>query len=254
VRKSKSSNPHLQSAVFNACAGARGQALVEYAIVFPLQLMMTLAIIQLAQIFVAKQVLEYAAFCGARATLVGLSEQEAQRAACIPLSGVCASSPEDATANVILPGWGSRTMSTQLYNQLQQSITDESAAVQAGNPRAGSAGAEIQAELSAERTQLNNNYNAPPTQYLSGYGIASDPAITTVNFQTVTSTQTPTSNLLPGVYCNITFNYPLLVPVGNVVDYQIGQLFMGVDSQYLTRVNNQPCLVMTASCVLPQPP
>jgi len=39
------------------------------------------------------------------------------------------------------------------------------------------------------------------------------------------------------------------------VDYQIGQLFLGVDSQLLTNVptanGSQPALVMTASCVLP---
>jgi len=186
----------------------RGQALVEYAIVFPLQLMMTLAIIQLAQIFVAKQVVEYAAYCGARAKLVGLDNETtsfcwegtssqlngAQVAALIPLSGICSNNANET--NVLsLPGWGN----------------------------------------------------------LPGYGTASDPAITTVNFQTVNSSTTSQSTSLPGVYCNITFNYPLVVPVGNIVAYQIGQVFLGVDTAYLTTVNSQPCLVMTASCVLPNP-
>jgi len=193
--------------------------------------MMTLAIIQLAQIFVAKQVVEYAAFCGARAELVGLSDAEAQRAAFIPISGICGNSANDANG-VILPGWGSRTMSAQLYQQLQ-----------AGIP-AGPDG-------DAERAQLNQYYNTPQTQYLSGYGAASDPAITMVNFQS------QTIPALPGVYCNITHNYQLRVPVGNMVAYKIGQVFLGVDSQYLTTINvnntPQPALVMTASCLLPNP-
>lgn len=245
MRRVKSSICHLHSGFFSARVGWRGQALVEYAIVFPIQLMITLAIIQLAQIFVAQQVLEYAAFCGARAKLVGLSDPEAQRAAWIPLSGVCASSAEDTTANgVTLPGWGSRTMSAALYNQLQQSIAAESNSLPAGS----SAGNQIQAELSAEQAQLNQNYNAPWTQYLSGYGIASDPATTTVSFQIVAGNQTPASNLLPGVYCNITFNYQLLVPVGNVVVNQVIQLFQPNASN-----TSPPYLPLTASCVLPQP-
>ena len=50
--------------------GERGQAIVEYAIVFPIQILLTLCMIQLAYLFVAKQVVSYAAFCAARAALV----------------------------------------------------------------------------------------------------------------------------------------------------------------------------------------
>jgi hypothetical protein len=203
--------------------------------------MMTLAIIQLAQIFVAKQVVEYAAFCGARAMLVGLKPQEAQTAAFIPLSGLCGNSTNDANG-VVLPGWGSRTMSAQLYQQLQAGIAAELASIPAGP-----AGDEVRAQLNAEQAQLNQNYNMSQTQYLSGYGTASDPAITTVNYQVQTS---PT---LPGGCYTVTHNYQLRVPVGNMVAYQIGQVFLGVNSQYLTTVYNQPCLVLTASCVLPNP-
>ena len=184
--------------------GEGGQALVEYAIVFPLQLMMTLAIIQLAQIFVAKQVVEYAAFCGARAKLVNLSDDEARAAAVIALSSVCGSDPtKDGPGGgggppvtgdagnttvphpfaLLLPGWGSRTMSSQTYQ-----------AILAGIP-AGPDG-------DAERAQLNQFYNAPQTLYLSGCGTASDSAFTPVN-------QSQTSPALPGVGWAITFNYPL---------------------------------------------
>jgi hypothetical protein len=245
VRRTNSSIRSLQSAVFNARAGERGQALVEYAIVFPLQLMMTLAIIQLAHIFVAKQVVEYAAFCGARAKLVNLSDDEARAAAVIPLSSICGSDPFKDSAGsppnpnapgphlfaLQLPGWGSQTMSPQTYQ-----------AILAGIP-AGPDG-------DAQRLQLDKFYNALHTPYLSGCGIASDPGITPVN-------ESQASPALPGVGWTITFNYPLRVPVGNIVAYKIGQAFLGVDSAYLTTVNigngSQPALVMTASCVLPNP-
>jgi hypothetical protein len=207
--------------------------------------MMTLAIIQLAHIFVARQVVEYATFCGARAKLVNLSDDEARVAAVIPLSGLCGSDPAmDSIGSppnpaapgphlfaLQLPGWGSQTMSAQTYQ-----------AILAGIP-AGPEG-------DAQRAELNQFYNAAHTQYLSGCGIASDPAITPVN-------ESQTSAALPGVGWTITFNYPLRVPVGNVIAYEIGQLFLGVDSPYLTQIDigngPQPALVMTASCVLPNP-
>ena len=211
----------------------RGQALVEYAIVFPLQLMMTLAIIQLAQILVAKQVLEYAAFCGARAKLVNLSDDEARKAAVIPLSWICpADAVKDMATGIQLPGWGSQTMSAQLYNQLL-----------AGFP-AGPAG-------DAQRAQLIQFYNTPHAQYLSGCGTASDSLFTPFN-------QVETRPALPGVCWMLKFNYQLRVPVGNVIAHKIGQLFlMGTNDPNLQNclitINNQPCLVMTASCVLPNP-
>jgi len=93
-------------ATFPAPRRLAAQALVEYAIVFPLQLMLTLGIIQLAHLFVAKQVLEYAAYCAARAKVVGLDDSEARRAAAIPLSRVTGPSGVTAPDSVVLPGWG----------------------------------------------------------------------------------------------------------------------------------------------------
>ena len=92
---------------------ARGQAIVEYAIIFPLLLVVTLGLIQLAHIFVAKQVVSYAAFCAARAALVsedGDSEEpyaDSHRAAamvCSPITG--STGVEDAPEVINLPGWG----------------------------------------------------------------------------------------------------------------------------------------------------
>lgn len=84
----------------------RAQAIVEYAIVFPLQLMLTLAIIQLAHLFIAKHVIEYGAFCGARAALVGLSDEEARQAAAIPISTISGAASDPQAEPVTIPGWG----------------------------------------------------------------------------------------------------------------------------------------------------
>jgi len=79
-----------------------GQAIVEYAIVFPIQLMLTLCIIQLGHLFVAKQVVEYAAFCAARAALVGEDPQDAASFACTRITGWAGVNP----GAIYLPGWG----------------------------------------------------------------------------------------------------------------------------------------------------
>jgi len=91
------------ASLFSIPRCSRGQALVEYAIIFPVQLMLVLAIIQLAHIFVAKQVLEYSAFCGARAALV---DSNATRAACIPISGIAGTSGVGSGGSIDVPGWG----------------------------------------------------------------------------------------------------------------------------------------------------
>ena len=83
-----------------------GQVLVEYAIIFPIQLMLTLVIIQLAHVFVAKHVLEYAAFCGARAALAGYTEEEVKRAAVIPIARIAGPSGVSTPDTIEIPGWG----------------------------------------------------------------------------------------------------------------------------------------------------
>ena len=45
----------------------KGQAIVEFAIVFPLQILVTLLILQIAFLHVAGHVVNYAAFAAARA-------------------------------------------------------------------------------------------------------------------------------------------------------------------------------------------
>ncbi len=91
--------------------GERGQAMVEYAIVFPIQILLTLCMIQLAYLFVAKQVVSYAAFCAARAALVYEDDDrysagdEARAAAALACARIAGSAGVDA-GSVYLPGWG----------------------------------------------------------------------------------------------------------------------------------------------------
>ncbi len=86
------------------------QVIVEYAIVFPILLLVTLLIIQLAHLFVAKQVVSYASYCAARAALVDSDPQEAQSDANLAAQIVCSSiagpSGVGSDSTVTLPGWG----------------------------------------------------------------------------------------------------------------------------------------------------
>ena len=80
-----------------------GQVIVEYAIVFPVILLVTFLIIQLAQLFVAKQVVSYAAFCAARAAIVGEDYDAAAVLVCSPIAGPTG---VGAGTTFTLPGWG----------------------------------------------------------------------------------------------------------------------------------------------------
>ncbi len=96
----------------------RGQAIVEFAIAFPLQLMIMLFIMQLALIYTGRQVVTYAAYQAARSAAVAGSQDEAyfraHRAAsmiCAPITGPtirgATVSPSDIRmAAMELPGWG----------------------------------------------------------------------------------------------------------------------------------------------------
>ena len=68
-----------------------GQAMTEFAIAFPVLLLLVLAIIQLALIYHARQVVNYAAFSAARSLMVHPRQQEkaldAAVLSCTPISG-----------------------------------------------------------------------------------------------------------------------------------------------------------------------
>lgn len=100
--------------------GEGGQALVEFAFAFPLQLLIVFGIVQLALIFVAKQVVQYASFAAARAAVVAETPDEAWSRAgrtaaliCAPITGTTISGSNvswaDVTAGdavITIPGWG----------------------------------------------------------------------------------------------------------------------------------------------------
>lgn len=84
-------------------SGRLGQAVVEYAIAFPVILLFTLIIIQLAHIFVARQVIDYASFAAARAAIVDEDYEAAAALVCSPITGTTGVGRGSAFN---LPGWG----------------------------------------------------------------------------------------------------------------------------------------------------
>ena len=101
----------------------KGQVVVEYAIVFPIQLLVTLAIIQLAHIFVAKHVVGYAAFCGARAEIVGEDPKDAASLALSMIAGTTGATEP----NIEIPGWGEMTKSGAAREKTTVNVTSEDA-------------------------------------------------------------------------------------------------------------------------------
>jgi len=86
--------------------GQKGQTLVEFALVFPILLLFVLAIIQLALVYSAKIILNYAAFSAARSFIVYQEHKKAEMAArliCLPISSRPTNMIESALG-IDLPG------------------------------------------------------------------------------------------------------------------------------------------------------
>jgi len=66
-----------------------GQAMVEFVIVFPVLFLFFLTIVQSALLMSARQVVNYASFCAARAAMVGFPEEETARAAQLACASIC---------------------------------------------------------------------------------------------------------------------------------------------------------------------
>ncbi|RKY24676.1 MAG: hypothetical protein DRP79_07435 [Planctomycetota bacterium] len=102
-----------------------GQALVEFALVFPVQLVIIMFILQMALIQVARSVVSYAAYCAAHAEILGQDPGEAASIALIPLG-----EPESAPVYVpedgghyelpgdSLPGWGPQPKWNDVRNKV----------------------------------------------------------------------------------------------------------------------------------------
>ncbi len=98
----------------------RGQALPEFAVAFPLQLLMTMGIIQLCLIIVAAIVVNYSAEAAARAELVG---EDPHRAASMICSTVTGSTWNAALSEGIrVPGWGELPNSRQALKKTRVTI------------------------------------------------------------------------------------------------------------------------------------
>jgi len=82
----------------------KGQAIAEFAIVFPVLLLVVLGIIQISLMFVARAVVEYSAFAAARAELVGESPEQAATMICSAIAGP--SYARGTGQTVTVPGWG----------------------------------------------------------------------------------------------------------------------------------------------------
>ena len=82
----------------------KGQAVVEFAVVFPFQLLITLLVLQITFLYVAGHVVDYAAFAAARAQLVGEAAEDAAEAICTPIAGIT-NLNTDADP-IYYPGWG----------------------------------------------------------------------------------------------------------------------------------------------------
>ncbi|HUU69998.1 MAG TPA: TadE family protein [Planctomycetota bacterium] len=67
-------------------SSTRAQALAEWAVVFPVQLFITLGVIQLALVLVARNVVSYSAHMAARAELVGADPHKAAAMICSPIT------------------------------------------------------------------------------------------------------------------------------------------------------------------------
>lgn len=82
----------------------KGQVVVEFALIMPLILFVTMGLMQLSLIFVARSIVNYASYTAARAELVGQDPQKAAEIVCSPISGF--SYLGGPQSPIILPGWG----------------------------------------------------------------------------------------------------------------------------------------------------
>ena len=97
----------------------RAQVMVETAIAFPVQIVITLAIMQFCLIAGAKQVVNYAAHAAARAALVGLDAHRAASIVCSPIAG--SYRPSGSAASIVIPGRGTlrRSQQSQLKTDVE---------------------------------------------------------------------------------------------------------------------------------------
>lgn len=100
--------------------GGRGQAMVEFAIVMPLQLFLTFAILQFIFLGVSALVVNYAAARATRAAVVGEDPHVTAALILAPLAGRNASlAGRDSHPAIEVPGWGAINGSDVAYKKVQ---------------------------------------------------------------------------------------------------------------------------------------
>ena len=105
----------------------RGSVMLEFVLAFPLVLTLILACMQLAHLWLAKEVVHYAAFCAARASLV-CETSEYQGAGQRAAEQVCAWIAEGNTAgeqDKQIPGWGAIPGSGGVSRKTKATIASE---------------------------------------------------------------------------------------------------------------------------------
>ncbi|MBI2195301.1 MAG: pilus assembly protein [Planctomycetes bacterium] len=96
--------------------GVQGQALVEFALIAPVQLLFILFLIQAAHVLVARQVVAFASHAATRAVLVGLDPHQAAAMVCTGLH------PVRHGQGIVLPGWSELGISEDVRNRTRVSV------------------------------------------------------------------------------------------------------------------------------------
>jgi hypothetical protein len=90
-----------QQGRFALPAGDRGQAMIEFVLVFPVMLVLIMGIIEMSQLSVAHQVVNYASFCAARSAIVNGAFDRAAILASMTLSPSGNMKGSSLTGNII---------------------------------------------------------------------------------------------------------------------------------------------------------
>ncbi len=98
----------------------KGQVIVEFALIFPIQLFMTLAMLQLSHMYMTKITVNHAAFIAARAAIVVPetntwltdAQEEAQAAAVMIIAPLAGTRETNTADSVDIPGWNSNSGDT----------------------------------------------------------------------------------------------------------------------------------------------
>ena len=103
-----------------------GQALVEWAVVLPAVLLLTLGIIQFSLVVIGKTVVNHAAYAATRAQLVGEDPLLAARIVCSPISGT---HTEFTGLPIAIPGWGDLPRSKNSVKTSFRVLSDKDSSV-----------------------------------------------------------------------------------------------------------------------------